>query len=340
VEKKKRIDRREAIKFSMGALITASALSPSPKTSAADKPPRKKLKDERSSMPYGMIGDHKVGRLILGSNYPGAHSRDLIYPVDLGKAYMTTEKLLDTYELSESLGINTVLQGNADLINKYNAERGGSLKAIQCVAVTPHCNKETIKNMLIRAKQNTTASMSYIWGDMGDKLAIADRMDLVDMAMELARELGVTLGLGAHSLQVPIKCYEAGIRPDFYVKTFHHDKYWSATPKENREEYCWYDMKGGNSYSGRTGDKDRFHDNIWCLDADKTIEVMNKIDVPWIAFKVLAAGAISPSSGFKFAFHNGADFVAVGMPDFYVRKNVEIIKSLFATKIERKRTWV
>lgn len=338
MEKKTKINRREAMKFSMGTLITVSALA-SAQEPASAKPQRQKLKDERSSMPYGMIGDHKVGRLILGSNVPGAHSRDLIYPAALGQAYCTEAKMLDTYELAESQGINTVLQGYVHWINKYNAERGGNLKVIQPVTVTPNDNKESIRNMLVGAKQNTTASMSYIWGDMGDKLAIADRIDLVGTAMELAKELGVTLGLGAHSLQVPIQCDKAGIKPDFYVKTFHHDKYWSATPKENREDFCWYDGKGGNSLSGHTGDHDRFHDNIWCLDADKTIEVMNKIDVPWVAFKVLAAGAIGPSSGFKFAFHNGADFVAVGMPDFYVRPNAQVIKGLFAREIKRQRPW-
>ena len=339
MEKKPKMNRREAMKFSMGTLITASALGSTQTASAAESPPRQKLKDESSGMPYGMIGGHKVGRLILGSNVPGSHPRDLIYATALGAAYCTQAKMLDTYELAESQGINTVLQGPVHLINKYNAERGGNLKVLQPVTVTPHDNKESIRNMLIGAKKNTTAFMSYIWGDMGDKLALANRMDLVGTAMELAKELGVTLGLGAHSLQVPIKCDKAGIKPSFYVKTFHHDRYWSATPKENREDYCWYDGKGGNSLSGHTGDHDRFHDNIWCLDADKTIEVMNEIDVPWIAFKVLAAGAIGPSSGFKFAFHNGADFVAVGMPDFYVRQNAQVTKGLFAREIKRQRRW-
>jgi len=176
-------------------------------------------------------------------------------------------------------------------------------------------------------------------GDRGDYLARAKRMDVVGTAMDVAKELGITLGLGGHSLQVVIECEKSGIKPDFYVKSFHHDKYWSATPKEYREPFCWYDGKGGNSYSGKTGDHNRFHDNIWCLDSAKTIEVMKKVKVPWIAFKVLAAGAISPTSGFKFAFHNGADFVAVGMCDFHIKQNVQILKGQFARGIKRERPW-
>ena len=42
---------------------------------------------------------------------------------------------------------------------------------------------------------------------------------------------------------------------------------------------------------------------------------------------------------FKFAFQNGADFVAVGMCDFQVEENVKVIKSLFAREIKRERSW-
>ena len=122
-------------------------------------------------------------------------------------------------------------------------------------------------------------------------------------------------------------------------KTFHNDNYWSATPKEYREPFCWYNGLGGNSYTGKTNDHNRFHDNIWCLDPEKTIEVMRKVEVPWIAFKVLAAGAIHPKQGFGFAFRNGADFIAVGMPDFYVKGNAAIVKSLVTRLKDRDRPW-
>jgi len=293
---------------------------------------------EKDGMPYGTIGDCKISRLILGSNVPGAHSRDLIYVSQLGRAYCTRERMLDTYELAESQGINTILQGSTGLIREYNRTRGGNLRQIVPVTVRENFDKERIRKTLIAARKNTLASMWYIWGDCGDYLARSKRMDLVGVAMEIANELGMTLGLGGHSLRVPIQCDELGIKPDFYVKTFHHDRYWSATPKENRKDFCWY-ARGGNSYSGKTGISGQFHDNIWCLDAEKTIEVMKEVKVPWIAFKVLAAGAISPSSGFKFAFQGGADFIAVGMCDFHVKDNVQVLRGLFSRGIKRGRPW-
>ncbi|MDP6634189.1 MAG: hypothetical protein QGG42_04785 [Phycisphaerae bacterium] len=333
---KKTVSRRTVLKTPLAATVGAAALAGARRAAGA-KPPQGQVGE--NAMPYGTIGDRKVSRLILGSNTPGAHSRDLIYAGQLGRAYNTKARMLDTYELAESQGINTLLQGNAGLIREYNAKRGGKLRKIKPVNVTKDDSKEKIKNTLTAAMKDDTAALFYIMGDRGDYLARARRMDQVGTSMEIAKSLGITLGLGGHSLQVVVECQKNRITPHFYVKTFHHDDYWSATPKANREPFCWYDSKGGNSYSGKTGDHNRFHDNIWCLDADKTIEAMQDVKVPWIAFKVLAAGAISPTSGFKFALNGGADFLAVGMCDFHVKSNVRILKGLFAREIDRKRPW-
>lgn len=333
---KKNLSRRTVLKAPLVASAGAAALGAAREASGAKA---SSPKPSGGAMPYGMIGDRKVGRLILGSNPPGCHSRDLIYVLQLGRAYHTRARMLDMYENAEAQGINTVLQGNTHLMRHYNKTRGGKLRKIMPVSVTKDNNKAKIKKILTSAMRNDLAALHYIWGDRGDYLARAHRMDLVGEAMEIAKSLGMTLGLGGHSLTVVTECLKDGVKPDFYVKTFHHDNYWSATPKANREPYCWYDKKGGDSYSGRTGDHNRFHDNIWCLDAEKTAEVMSKVTVPWIAFKVLAGGAISPTSGFKFAFQNGADFVAVGMCDFHVRPNAQILKGLFARGIERDRQW-
>ena len=66
---------------------------------------------------------------------------------------------------------------------------------------------------------------------------------------------------------------------------------------------------------------------------------MKEVKKPWIAFKVLAAGAIPPRDGFKYAFDNGADFICVGMFDFQVQKNITIAKSLLSKESARNRPW-
>jgi hypothetical protein len=324
----------------MGAM-SAQAANAAPETEKATSPKESKNASPESltnGMPYGTIRGLKISRLILGSNVPGAHSRDLIYVQSMGRAYCTREKMLETYELAESQGINLVLQGGG-LVREYNQTRGGHLRTLRPVSVDPGDDRESIKRKLAEAAADDMAAASYIWGDRGDYLARAKKMDLVGTAMKLARELGIVLGVGGHDLEVPIQCEALGIKPDFYVKTFHNYNYWSATPKENRKPFCWYDDQGGNSYSGKKADHNQFHDNIWCLDPEKTIEVMRKVEVPWIAFKVLAAGAIHPLEGFPFAFRNGADCIAVGMLDFQIRANVDRVKKCAARLKDRARPW-
>lgn len=71
---------------------------------------------------------------------------------------------------------------------------------------------------------------------------------------------------------------------------------------------------------------------------ERTIEAMGTIKKPWIAYKVLAAGAIQPSDGFKYAFQNDADFACVGMLDFQVREDAVIAKTVLKD-LTRPRPW-
>ncbi|MHC4681389.1 MAG: hypothetical protein ACYTEK_22140 [Planctomycetota bacterium] len=67
---------------------------------------------------------------------------------------------------------------------------------------------------------------------------------------------------------------------------------------------------------------------------------MQDVKVPWIAFKVLAAGAIPVQDGFKYAFESGADFICVGMFDFQVEQDAKLARKTIAESRNRKRPWV
>ena len=171
------------------------------------------------------------------------------------------------------------------------------------------------------------ATGAYVQGGVGDSFVKNERVDLLGKAVEFIRDNGLIAGVGGHSLQVPMAVEKAGIRPDFYMKTLHHDNYWSATPKDKRVDF---NVDSGSPYD---------HDNIWSIRPEKTIEFMNKVDRAWIAFKVLAAGAIHPREGFKYAFENGADFVCVGMFDFQIRENAIIARDTVSANLNRHRPW-
>jgi hypothetical protein len=58
-----------------------------------------------------------------------------------------------------------------------------------------------------------------------------------------------------------------------------------------------------------------------------------------MGFKVLAAGAITPEDGFRWAFENGADFICVGMFDFQIVGDVNTCIDILNNLPNRKREW-
>jgi hypothetical protein len=277
-----------------------------------------------NAMPVGKIGNLTVSRLIIGGNqFSGwSHSRDLKYLRDLFKAYATEKNILQTLRLAEENGINTILSGDGSYLTKYWKDWGGRMQWI--AQVHPRTDDMTTN---IKRAIDAGASAAYVQGGIGDSFVKGGRVDLLGRAVEFIKSQVVLAGIGGHSLEVPKAVEKAGIQPDFYMKTLHHDRYWSATPKEQRVEFN-VDSNGPQD-----------HDNMWCITPEKDIEFMRTVARPWIAFKVLAAGAVHPRDGFKFAFDNGADFICVGMFDFQVRENVIIAKEAVARAQSRQRPW-
>jgi hypothetical protein len=277
-----------------------------------------------NAMPMGKIGNLTVSRLIIGGNqFSGwSHSRDLKYLRDLFKAYATEKNILQTLRLAEENGINTILSGDGSYLTKYWKDWGGRMQWI--AQVHPRTDDMTTN---IKRAIDAGAIAAYVQGGIGDSFVKGGRVDLLGRAVEFIKSQGVLAGIGGHSLEVPKAVEKAGIQPDFYMKTLHHDRYWSATPKEQRVEFN-VDSNGPQD-----------HDNMWCITPEKDIEFMRTVARPWIAFKVLAAGAVHPRDGFKFAFDNGADFICVGMFDFQVRENVIIAQEAVARAQSRQRPW-
>ena len=290
------------------------------------------LAELKGVLPKGKIGKHQISRLVAGGNLIGgwAHSRDLIYVSSLFKAYNTEKKVYETLILAENAGIDTINIGfvSNPLMAKYKKATGSKIKVISQVA--PNMKKGDIYEQ-INGAIDSGADILQIQGNWCDWLVRDRKVEIIEKMMSRIREHGITVGLAAHSVESLIRCEELGIIPDYYMKTMHHDNYWSAHPRENRVPF---------EVDGKTNlDHNKWHDNCFCLFPERTIEFVNRTKVPVMGFKVLAAGAIQPEDGFRWAFENGADFVCVGMFDFQIVNNVNVAMEILKNLPNRKRGW-
>jgi len=250
-------------------------------------------------LPIGKIGNVKISRLICGGNLINgyAHSRDLIYVSSLLKHYFTDEKIFETLRISEENGINTLIanvkggQGYENTIRVLNKYWKMGGK-VQWLAQAD----STVDNPYENAKKaiDNGAVGVFIQGACGDSLVKDGRLDVIEKVISLIKDKGLIAGVGGHTIDVPIAVETADIGPDFYFKTLNTVDYYSASPQQ-------------------------------------TIEFMKKVNRPWIAYKVLGAGAVHPKQGFKYAFDNGADFVVAGMFDFQIEEDIIIAKDILSS---------
>ena len=310
--------RRVFLKGTLAAAGSAMALSLEERALAAAGPstPSEPAPETPADLlPTGKIGKRDVTRLICGGNLISgfAHSRDLIYVSSMLKHYFTDEKIWETLHLCEQAGINSALLRTDDhvigILDTYWKKRGGKIQWLAQVYPKDNDVETNIKQAVDHG-----AVACYIQGGIGDRWVKGDRMDLIEKALKVARDAGVPGGVGGHLLDVPMAVEAAGLEPDFYMKTFHRSDYWS------------YSQEGE-------------HDNSWCAAPEETAKFMREVKRPWIAFKVLAAGAIHPRVAFRYAFENGADFACVGMFDFQVREDAAIARKVLSGDLKRQRPW-
>lgn len=266
------------------------------------------------NFPKGRIGPLQLTRLICGGNLISgfAHSRDLIYVSNLLKHYFTDEKILETLFLCEAHGLNAMILRVDDhttrVLRHYRAQ-GGRMQWIAQCKLPAQDRWADIQRAL-----EAGAVACYIHGGVGDQYVAEGRVEELGQAVDFIHRQGAVAGIAGHDLHVPMACEEAGLNPDFYMKTFNSKRYWSAGPTPR-------------------------HDSVWAETPEQTRAFMAEVDRPWIAYKVLGAGAIPPDQGFRYAFEGGADFICVGMFDFQVADDVEFARRAITLAQGRPRPW-
>ena len=194
------------------------------------------------------------------------------------------------------------------ILKTYWKERGGKIQWIAQVKIQE-------KDMTdIQQAIDHGAVAAYIHGGVGDTLVEQGKVDVLGKAVGLIKKNGVVAGVAGHSIEVPKAVEKAGINPDFYMKTFNSKRYWSAGPMPR-------------------------NDSVWEETPQETKAFMEEVERPWIAYKVLGAGAIHPREGFQYAYQSGADFLCVGMFDFQVAEDVQLARLALEKTQKRDRAW-
>ncbi len=277
----------------------------------------------RDTMPTGQLGGREFSRLLLGGNLIGgwAHSRDLSYVSTLARRYNTPAKIRETLELAEAQGINAintwVMQENQALFEHW--KNGGKLKWFAQARLDGGGGFSQLQRAI-----DEGAVGVHLTGDTCESLITQEKFEKVGESIQFLKGKKIIAGVAAHDLRVIVECEKAKLDVDFYQKTFHSHDYFTA-PKP--------------------GEKDALgaHDNSWCSDPQAVIDFMAGVKKPWIAFKILAAGAVPPRAAFPYAFKSGADFILVGMFDWQIEEDAKlagrVAKAYASSGSQRTRPW-
>ena len=318
--------------FGWGACRSAQKYGLDSMSGATIQINRMALGELKGELPKGKLGKYEISRLIMGGNMivGYAHSRDLLYVSSLFKAYNTDRKVFETISLCEQAGINCINSSFVAMprILRYRKLTGSKIKIIVQVHINEKAD-DIYENASIAIDNGV--DIVQLHGAWSDRLVRDNQLDVIEKMLQRIRSNGVVAGLCAHTIDTLFTCEANGIIPDYYMKTMHHDNYWSAHPRENRQPF----EVDGHLFS----DHNMFHDNCFCPFPDRTAEFVNRARVPVIGFKTLAAGAIRPEDGFRWAFENGADFICVGMFDFQAVEDVNICIDTLKNLPNRQRQW-
>jgi hypothetical protein len=290
-----KVNRRTFLEGSLAVSAGLGAVNAGRAASASES-----IANAVSDFPKRKLGKYDVSRLIIGANqftgYP--HAEPLKYAKELFAAYFTEEKIVETLAIGYAHGINTHItltdETCVEYLNRFEKETG---KRLQWIAQSnwfspkPSGRKDALSYIKLAADNGAIAC--FLHGAACDGLVREKNLSEMEYYFDTIRKQGMLAGMAGHlneTVDVPIK---AGILPDFIMKTL------------NTEDYA-------------------------CSEPEKTKTMMAGIDLPWIAYKVLAAGRVEPEAGFRYAIEAGAEFLNVGMFDFQVAENAKLMRKLTA----------
>lgn len=255
-------------------------------------------------LPTVPFGSHSISRLTIGGNPFSGFSHQNPQRDREMLDYYTVDRIKQTLRDCEQAGINTCcLRVDAHIwrmLREYRNE-GGKLQWFAQMGGESPTHEANINQAAANG-----ALAYYIHGGVIDALYEAGNLDRVRQLVDLIHAKGMLAGLAGHNPEAHRWVYDAGVPADFHV-------------------VCFY-----NCGSVHAGKGERFDP----ADTPHAVEVIQHIQKPCIAYKVMGAGRRPWREALEYAYANikPSDIVNLGMytgdNPTMVQDNVELVCSL------------
>lgn len=272
-------------------------------------------------LPTISLGEHKITRLIVGSNPISGYS--YMGPIldQHMKEYFTPERTVEFLWKCEQQGINAHQFSSPDEMSsvfRKLRERGSKMKFICLHAGGP---EKATPEKVVQATQPIAIAHH---GGVTDRLFREGKGGQVHDFVKRVHDAGVLAGVSAHNPDCIKRIADEGWPVDFFMTCFY---YLTRTPEEL--EKMPPVATAEVSYS------------FFTSDPMTMTKVARQVDQPCLGFKILAAGRMCSQkqkveAAFKFAFENlkPTDGVIVGMYPRYqdqISENVGYARKFAST---------
>jgi len=245
-----------------------------------------------TAMPTIMLGQHKISRLVCGSNpmlgysYMGQHTDRQM------KDYYTTERVVELLLKCEQAGISAHQSSSRfDYMNMLR-EKGSKIQIF-----TLQSDRKDIKPAI----ENARPFGLVHHGGVTDRLFAEGKSEVVHDYVKAVKDNGLLAGVSAHNPDAIKQIADEGWEVDFFMTCFYY-----LTRKMDNPESLPTLPVGAYHFM-----KD---------DPETMTKVIRQVKQPCLAFKILGAGRLTSSqkdvmAAFKFAFDNikPSDGIIVGM---------------------------
>ena len=245
-----------------------------------------------NDLPTITLGNHKLSRLICGSNpilgysYMGPHAdRNM-------KEYFTTERTVEFLQECEQAGITAHQLSSRSEYVPFLRDRGSNLKII-CL----HSQREKIPEAI----DNTKPIAVVHHGGASDRLFAAGDSEVVHDYVKAVKDAGLLAGVSAHNPDVIKQIANEGWEVDFFMT-------------------CFYYLTRKITYTEPMPVLPLGTYNFYKDDPQVMTRVIRQVKQPCLAFKILGSGRLCSSqekvrAAFQYAFENikPTDGVIVGM---------------------------